>query len=256
MIHPQAIVDPKAHVDESVTIGPWSYIGPDVVLGKDTVVHSHAVIKGPSEFGEGNEIFQFASVGEDCQDKKFAGEPTKLIVGDRNIFRECSTVHRGTVQDQSETRIGNDNLFMNYVHVAHDCVVGNHNVFSNNASLAGHVTVGDHVIMAGFSGAHQFCRIGDLAMVAKGTLVGMDVASFTMVSGEPPRARGLNSRGLQRKGYDAEEIALLKQAYRVVFRENRPLQEAIDAVKGFDAHSELIERFVASLEASTRGIVR
>lgn len=183
MIHPQAIVDPSARLAEDVEVGPWTLIGPEVEIGAGSRIASHVVIKGPTRIGVGNRIFQFATVGEECQDKKYRGEPTRLEIGDHNVIREGVTLHRGTVQDAGVTRLGSHNLLMAYVHVAHDCVVGDHVIMANNAALAGHVHVGDHAVLGGFTAVHQFCRIGPHAMCGAGSVVLKDVPAYVMASG-------------------------------------------------------------------------
>jgi UDP-N-acetylglucosamine acyltransferase len=183
LIHETAIISPKAKIGQNVSIGPWTFIGDDVEIGDDCKIHSHVVIKGPTVIGKNNEIFQFSSVGEDCQDKKYAGEPTRLEVGDSNIIRENVTIHRGTIQDESLTKIGSNNLFMAYVHIAHDCVIGDNTIFANNASVAGHVHVGDWAILAGMVGVHQFVHIGAHAFVGLDSIVVKDVPPYVLAAG-------------------------------------------------------------------------
>ncbi len=256
MIHPSAIVDPSAELGENVSVGPWTLIGPDVVIGDGTCIHSHVVIKGPTTIGCDNEIFQFASIGEVCQDKKFEGEVTRLEVGDRNIFRESVTVHRGTAHGGGITRIGDDNLFMAYCHIAHDCIVGNHTVFSNNASLAGHVTVEDFVVMGGFSGAHQFCKIGAHSFAAMSAMIAKDVPPYVKVSGYYAKPFGLNVVGLQRRGFSNDSIANLKQAYKIIYRKGYTLQEAIKELDNMLNECEEIKIMLDFLQNCDRGIVR
>ncbi len=255
-IHPQAIVDPSAKLGEGVEVGPWTWIGPDVEIGDHTRIHSHVVIKGPTSIGRNNEIFQFSSVGEDCQDKKYAGEPTRLEIGDDNVFRENCTIHRGTVQDQSITRIGNGNLFMAYVHVAHDCVIGNDSIFANNATLAGHVHVGDQVILGGGTMVHQFCRIGSHSMSAGGSIVLRDIPAYVMASGQSASAHGINSEGLKRRGFSKEQILTIKRAYKTIFRQGLRLQEAIAQLETQLDNAPELDILVASLKSSERGIIR
>ncbi len=226
-IHPGAVVDPGAKLGESVRIGPFAYVGPDVEIGDGTVVGPHCSITGPARIGRDNHFVGHVAAGGDPQDKKFRGERTELVVGDRNIVREFVTLNRGTGDGGGVTRIGSDNLLLAYTHVAHDCNVGNHCVFSNNATLAGHVVVEDWVILSGFAGVHQFCRVGAHAFLGKGVLVSGDVPPFTMVAGdETGRPRGINSEGLKRRGFDAERIAAIKRAYRTLYVAGLPLAEA------------------------------
>ncbi|GAA0815918.1 acyl-ACP--UDP-N-acetylglucosamine O-acyltransferase [Colwellia sp. D2M02] len=255
MIHPQAIIAPGAVIGENVTIGPWTYIASNVVIGDNCNISSHVVINGPTTIGKGNRIFQFASIGEDCQDLKYAGEPTELIIGDNNIFRESCTIHRGTAQDNSLTQIGSNNLFMAYTHVAHDCVVGNHCIMANNASIAGHVHVGNHVIIGGMAGVHQFCHIGQHSFVAANALVLKDVPAYVMASGQPAKPFGLNSEGLKRRGFAKETILNIKRAYKAVYRKGLSLEDALSSIDEQDQSDELLA-FSESIKASTRGIIR
>ena len=226
-IHPSAVVELGARLGEGVRIGPFAYIGDEVEIGDGTVVGAHCSVTGPTRIGRDNHFVGHAAIGGDPQDKKFRGERTELVIGDRNIVREFATLNRGTGNGGGITRIGNDNLLLAYTHVAHDCVVGNHCVFSNNASLAGHAIVGDWVIFSGFAGAHQFCRIGAHAFIGMGVLLSGDVPPFTMVAGEASgRPRGINSEGLKRRGFDAERIAAIKRAYRTLYVAGLPLEEA------------------------------
>ena len=226
-IHPGAVVDPGAKLGESVRIGPFAYVGPDVEIGDGTVVGPHCSITGPARIGRDNHFVGHVAVGGDPQDKKFRGERTELVIGDRNIVREFVTLNRGTGDGGGITRVGSDNLLLAYTHIAHDCNVGSHCVFSNNATLAGHVAVEDWVILSGFAGAHQFCRIGAHAFLGKGVLVAGDVPPFTMVAGdETGRPRGINSEGLKRRGFDAERIAAIKRAYRTLYIAGLSLAEA------------------------------
>lgn len=255
MIHPQAIVDPGAELATDVEVGPWTYIGPGVRIDSGTRIASHVVIKGPTTIGKCNQIFQFASVGEDCQDKKFRGELTVLEIGDNNVIRESCTLHRGTVQDEGITRVGNGNLLMAYVHVAHDCRVGDNNIFANNASLAGHVHLGDGVILGGFTGVHQFCHIGSYSMSSMGSMIVKDVPAYVMVSGDTAQAHGMNFEGMRRRNTPAETIQLLRKAYKVVYRQGLTLQQAIAELETMPESPEL-SLFITSLKSSTRGITR
>lgn len=256
MIHPQAIVDSKARLGTDVEVGPWTYIGPDVEIGDGTVIGPHVVLRGPTKIGKDNKIFQFASVGEDCQDKKYKGEPTKLEIGDQNIIREGVTIHRGTVQDEGITRIGNDNLLMAYVHIGHDCNVGNHTIFANNAALAGHVKVGDYAILGGYTNVHQFCQFGSYAMSSIATVIVKDVPAYLMVQGNNASAHGMNFEGMRRKGFEKQEIENLRKAYKMVYRQKLTLKEAIEKINQEIPACKKTDLFVASLESSTRGITR
>jgi len=256
MIHPQAIIEPGAIIGENVKIGPWTYIASNVVIGDDCEISSHVVINGPTRMGKGNRIFQFASIGEDCQDLKYAGEPTELIIGDNNIFRECSTIHRGTVQDNSLTQIGSNNLFMAYTHVAHDCMVGSHCILANSASIAGHVHVGDHAILGGMSGVHQFCHIGAHSFIAANALVLKDVPAYVMASGQPAKPFGLNSEGLKRRGFSKDVILTIKRAYKDVYRKGLSIDDALVTIDEQHASSPELAVFTQSILQSTRGIIR
>ena len=255
MIHPQAVVDPKAELASDVDVGPFTYIGPGVTIDSGTVVHSHVCIKGPTRIGKRNQIFQFASVGEGCQDKKYRGEPTSLEIGDDNQIRECATIHRGTVQDEGVTRIGDRNLLMCYVHVAHDCRLGNDNIFANNATMAGHVHVDHDVIFGGFSGAHQFCRIGAYSMLAKGALTGKDIPAFVMVTGNPARPTGMNFEGMRRRQFSQESLKALREAYKVVYMRGHKLDDAIALLQA-EPQNDYLRIFIDSILSSTRGIAR
>jgi len=255
LIHQQAIVDKTAQIAEDVEIGPWSYIGPNVTIDSGTVISPHVVINGPTTIGKGNRISQFASVGEDCQDKKYNGEPTRLEIGDNNTIRENCTIHRGTIQDESVTKIGNGNLLMAYVHIAHDCVVGDDNIFANNATLAGHVKVAHGVILGGFSGIHQFCQVGAYSMASMGSMVVKDMPAFVMVSGDTAKAHGMNFEGMKRRGYSKETIATLRKAYKTVYRQGLTLKVALAQLELLDSSAEL-QLFIDTLKSSSRGIVR
>ncbi len=256
MIHPQAIIEPGAIIGDNVTIGPWTYVASNVVIGDNCEISSHVVINGPTKIGQGNRIFQFASIGEDCQDLKYANEPTELIIGDNNTFRECCTIHRGTIQDNSLTKIGSNNLFMAYTHVAHDCVVGNHCIMANNASIAGHVHVGDHVIIGGMSGIHQFCHLGEHSFIAANALVLKDVPAYVMASGHPAKPFGLNSEGLKRRGFTSDTIVSIKRAYKNVYRKKLSIDEALASIELQGDSSSELAAFTESVKNSTRGIIR
>lgn len=255
-IHPQAIVEPGAIIGDNVTIGPWCYVGADVELGDGCHLSSHVVIKGPSKIGKGNKFFQFSSIGEDCQDLKYDGEPTQLIIGDNNTFRECCTIHRGTIQDNSLTQIGSNNLFMAYTHVAHDCIVGSHCIMANNASIAGHVHVGDWAILGGMSGVHQFCHIGAHSFVAANALVLKDIPPFVMASGHGAAPFGLNSEGLKRRGFDKQAILALRRAYKVVYRQGLKIEEALTALEPMIEEFDEVAAFASFIKSSSRGIIR
>ncbi len=256
MIHPSALVDPKAKIADNVSIGPFSVIGPDVEIGEGTVVGPHVVINGHTQIGKNNQIFQFASVGEANQDKKYKGEPTKTIIGDNNVIRESCTIHRGTVQDIGETRIGNNNLFMAYVHIAHDCVIADNCIFANHVTVAGHVHIDDWVIMAGFTGVHQFCKIGAHAFTAISSIVVKDIPPFVMADGHSARPRGLNKEGLRRRGFTPEAIRAIQKAYKIYYRENRLSAEALAEIKNQYADVAEVMQFVEFIEKSERGVIR
>lgn len=255
MIHPQAIVDPKAQLAADVSVGPWTYIGPDVQIDSGTRIESHVVIKGPTRIGKNNRIFQFSSVGEDTPDLKYKGEPTRLVIGDNNTIRECVTIHRGTVQDRSETTIGNNNLLMAYVHVGHDSVIGNHCILVNNTALAGHVIVGDWANLSGFTLVHQFCHIGAYSFSAMGSAIGKDVPAFVTVQGNPAEARSMNFEGMKRRGFDEDTIKALRNAYKIVYRQNLTLDQALVELDAMPPLPQL-QLFIDSLKSSTRGITR
>ncbi|KHF26148.1 acyl-ACP--UDP-N-acetylglucosamine O-acyltransferase [Solemya velum gill symbiont] len=256
MIHPTAIVDPQARLADDVEVGAYSIIGADVEIGSGSVIGPHVVIHGPTRIGTDNRIYQFASVGEACQDLKYKGEPTRLEIGDRNTIREYATLHRGTTQDQGLTRVGSDNLLMVSTHVAHDCLVGDHVILSNGASLAGHVTVEDHVILSGFTLVHQFCRIGQHAFAGMGSGVNRDVPPCTLVSGNPAQPHGINSEGLKRRGFEPETIRAIKNAYKILYLSGRKLDDAIKEIASTANGIAALESFVSFLENSQRSIVR
>jgi UDP-N-acetylglucosamine acyltransferase len=226
LIDPRAVIDPDAELEEGVSVGPFSVIGAGVKIGRGTEIGPHVVIKGPTRIGRDNRIFQFASVGEDPQDKKYAGEPTMLEIGDRNVIRECASLHRGTVQDQGVTRIGSDNLFMAYIHVAHDCVIGDNIIMANGASLGGHVQIGDWAILGGFTMVHQFGRVGAHSFCGMGSAVNMDLPPYVMVAGQPAKPHGINSEGLRRRGFSAEDIKQIKRAYKLIYMSKLRLEDA------------------------------
>ena len=255
-IHATAIIDPRAELAADVEVGPYSVIGPDVRIGAGTWIGPHVVVSGPTVIGERNRIYQFASVGADCQDKKYRGEPTRLEIGDDNIIREACTLHRGTVQDEGLTRIGSRNLLMVNTHLAHDVVLGNDITIANNAAIAGHVRIGDFVIVGGNSGIHQFCQVGAYAMLAGGTTLFKDVPAYVMASGNPAEARGMNFEGMKRKGWSSQTINDLRRAYKIVFRDGLTLDAAYPLLDELAETSPEVQLFIDSLRASTRGITR
>jgi UDP-N-acetylglucosamine acyltransferase len=259
-IHPSAIVDPKAELDSSVEVGAFSIIGPNVAIGAGTVVGPHVVIEGHSTIGQDNKFFQFSSIGAAPQDKKWAGEPTRLEVGDRNTVREFCTFNLGTAQDKGVTRLGNDNWISAYVHLAHDCQVGSNTIFSNNAQLAGHVEVGDWAILSGYAGVHQFCKIGAHAFIGMYTSLTQDVPPFVLVSGNPAAARGINIEGLKRRGFTRAQIDGIRSAYKLVYRSNLTLEESKAALaeeeKVLPEAAGEIGAMRQFLALATRGIVR
>ncbi len=256
MIHPTAIISDNASIADDVEIGAYSVIGDGVEVGAGTRIGSHVVINGPTIIGRDNRIYQFASIGDDPQDKKYADEPTRLVIGDRNTIREFCTFSRGTVQDEGETRMGDDNWIMAYVHVAQDCRIGDITIMANNTTLAGHVHVGDWVIMGGFSGAHQFCKIGAHAFLGMYSGVNRDVTAYTMVSGNPGVPRGINSEGLKRRGFDSDQIRNIKNAYRIVYRQGKKLNAAIEEIAALSTEQPELVPMLDSLRASERGLIR
>ena len=255
-IHPTAVIAPDAVLADGVEVGPFSVIGPGVEIGAGTRVGPHVVIEGPTRIGAGNRIFQFASVGADPQDKKYRGEASRLEIGDRNVIRECVTLHRGTAQDQGVTRIGDDNLFMAYAHVAHDCVIGNQCTLANNATLGGHVHLGDWVIMGGLSGIHQFGRVGAHAFIANNAAVTRDVPPFVMAVGQPADAHSINAEGLKRRGYTPGQIRNIRAAFRVLYRSGLKLAEATAQLEALARDQPEILPLVEFLPQASRGIVR
>lgn len=256
MIDARAIVSPQAQLAPDVTVGPFSVIGPEVTIGPGTVVGPHAVINGPTVIGADNRIFQFASIGDAPQDKKYKGEPTRLEIGDRNVFRESCTVNRGTVHDKGVTRIGNDNLFMAYSHVAHDCQVGNNTVFANCAALGGHVEIGDWVTLGGLTAVHQRCKVGAHAFLAGGCIVQRDVPPYVMVAGNPAIPHVVNSEGLKRRGFSEEQIRNIREAYRIVYRCDLKLADAMEKLRALGATQPEVRFFAEFIASSTRSLVR
>ena len=257
MIHPTALIEPSASIGKNVRIGAYSVIGADVHIGDGTVIGPHVVIEGPTTIGRDNQIAQFASLGGDPQDKKFAGERTELVIGDRNLIREFVTINRGTGDGGGMTRLGNDNWVLAYVHVAHDCKIGNNVVFSNYSALAGHVEIGDWTILSGYSGVHQFCKVGAHAFIGMGCLVGHDVPPFVMMANEQQgRPRGINSEGLKRRGFDATRIAAIKRAYRTLYMAGLSLPEAREKLVEQAAQSEDVKSMLEFLDNSGRALAR
>ncbi len=256
MIHPTAIIDATANIGTGVEIGPYSVIGENVVIEEGCKISSHVVIQGPSHIGKDTQIFQFSSIGEIPQDKKFAGEETRLEIGERNVIREGCTLNRGTIQDKKVTKIGDDNWIMAYVHVAHDCEIGNHTILANNVALAGHVTVADYAILGGFTLVHQFCRIGAHSFTGMGSALSKDLPPFVMASGNLAKPYGLNTEGLKRRGYSLDEIKLVKQAYKIIYRSGNTLDEARQALRALAGSSKNVALMLEFLENVTRGIVR
>ena len=256
-IHHGADIDPSARLGANVTIGPYSVIGPDVEIGDDSVVGPHCTIQGPARIGRGNHFHGHAAIGGDPQDKKFSGERTELVIGDRNVIREFATISRGTGGGGGVTRVGDDNWLLAYVHIAHDCQVGNHCVFSNNATLAGHVEVGDHVILSGFVGVHQFCRIGAHAFIGMGAFVNGDVPPYVLVAQEGyGRPRGINAEGLKRRGFTSERIAAIKRAYRALYMGDAKLDEAKAELGEIASGSDDVRDMLDFIERGERPLLR
>lgn len=255
-IHPTAIVHPAAQLGRGVVVGPYSIVGEHVEIGADTVIGPHVVVTGHTRIGRENRIFQFSSIGEQPQDKKYAGEPTRLEIGDRNTIREFCTFNCGTAQDAGVTRLGNDNWIMAYVHLAHDCQVGNQTIFANNAQLAGHVQVGDWAILGGFTGVHQFVRVGAHSFTAVGSVLLQDLPPFVMASGNPAVPRSINAEGLKRRGFSAATVAAIRRAYKTLYRSGMKLDEARACIEAESAAVPELELLAGFLAASGRGIIR
>lgn len=254
-IHPTAIIDSTAHVGQTTQIGPYCIIGPNVTLGEGCRLHSHVVIAGPTVIGDGNEFYPFTSIGQRSQDLKYEAEPTHLEIGANNTFREFTTVHRATAPG-GVTRVGSHGNFLAYAHIAHDCVVGDHVIFSNNGTLAGHVVVGDHAVIGGLSGVHQFCRIGAHAIVGGCTKIVQDVPPFLIADGNPAEVRGVNHVGLERRGFHAESIRELREAYKVIYRSNLNTTQGLEALRSQFPSSDLVTHLADFIATSERGIVR
>jgi UDP-N-acetylglucosamine acyltransferase len=255
-IHPTAIVDVKAELDSSVEVGAYTIIGAGVKVDADTRIGSHVVLKGPTTIGKNNQIFQFSSLGEQPQDKKYKDEPTALEVGDNNTIREFCTFNRGTAQDKGVTKIGNDNWIMAYVHIAHDCTIGNNTIFANNSSLAGHVDVHDYAILGGFTLIHQFCKIGAHVITAVNTVVFKDIPPYVTAAGYDAKPHGINAEGLKRRGYSPEAITQIKRAYKALYRNGLTLEEAKIELAEMQKSCNEIALLTDFLNVSTRGIVR
>lgn len=256
MIDPHAVIDPTARLAEDVTVGPFSVIGADVEIGSGSIIGPHVVIQGPTRIGKNNHIYQFASIGDAPQDKKYAGEPTRLEIGDGNTIREFCTINRGTIQDASLTRIGNDNWIMAYVHIAHDCQIGDHIILANGVTLAGHVHVGDYAILGGFTKVHQFCHIGAHSFCGMDTGLNRDLPPYVMAAGMPAAPRGLNSEGLKRRGFTVERLRNIKQAYRLLYRAGLKLEEAQAEIMQLATSAPEVQLFADFLHDSTRSIIR
>lgn len=255
-IHPQSVIDPKARLDSSVSVGPFSVIGADVEIAAGTVIGPHVVIQGPTRIGRENRIHPFASIGGAPQDKKYAGEPTTLEIGDRNDIFESVTLNRGTAQDKGTTKIGSDNWLMAYVHVAHDCVLGDNVIMANNATLAGHVDIEDWAILGGFSKIHQFVRIGAHSFTGMNVDITRDVPPYVMVSGTPVEPHGINSEGLKRRGFTADQLRNIKNAYKVLYRSDLRLEEALQQLKILGETQPEVALMARFLEKSERSITR
>ena len=256
MIHSTAIIDKSAKIDEDVAIGPYSIVGASVKIGSGTIIGPHVVVNGPTTIGKNNHIFQFASIGEAPQDKKYAGEPTRLEIGDHNVIREYCTISRGTVQDQGVTRLGNHNWIMAYVHIAHDCQIGNHIIFANSATLAGHVTIEDYVILGGFTLVHQFCRIGAHCFTGMNSVVSQDVPPFLMIAGHMAKPYGINVEGLKRREFSSDALSGLKKAYKIIYRSGNSLEKAIAELGELGKQYNDVNYFVDFIKNSNRGILR
>ena len=255
-IDPRAIIDPSAKLADDVVVGPWSIVGADVEVGEGTIIGPHVVLKGPTVIGKHNRIYQFSTVGEDTPDLKYQGEPTRLVIGDHNVIREGVTIHRGTIQDRSETTIGNHNLIMAYAHIGHDSVIGNHCILVNNTALAGHVWVDDWAILSGYTLVHQFCRIGAHSFSGMGTAIGKDVPAYVTVFGNPAEARSMNFEGMRRRGYSSDVVSALRKSYKIVYRQGLTVDQAMAELADLALQYPEVAVFRDSVQSSTRGITR
>ena len=256
LIDSKAIVNSHAELADDVSVGPYSVIGADVKIGAGTIIGSHVVIKGPTSIGKENRIYQFTSIGEDPQDKKYAAEITRLEIGDRNTIREFTSMHRGTQQDNCVTKIGDDNLFMAYTHVAHDCIIGNNVIMANGASLAGHVHLNNNAILGGFTLVHQFTQVGQYSFAAMGSAITQDIPPFIMVGGKPTRPHGINSVGMERNGISTEDIRLIRNAYKIIYKMNLRLEDAIEKMEDMSSDSKQLTDMISFLRNVSRGILR
>jgi UDP-N-acetylglucosamine acyltransferase len=255
-VHPTAIVAASAEIAGDVVIGPYSIVGAGTAIGEGTSIGAHVVIADRTRIGRGNRVFQFASVGEIPQDRKYTGDPTRTVIGDRNVIREFVTIHAGTAQDKGVTTIGDGNWLLAYSHIAHDCVIGNETTFSNNAQLAGHVIIDDYAVLGGFVGVHQFCRVGAHAMLAAGSIVLQDVPPYVTVAGSPATPRGTNSEGLRRRGFGGDEIAAIRRAYKTLYRQGLALDDARAEIAAAAVAVPALRALAAFLETPGRGIIR
>ncbi len=262
-IHSTAIVDSKALLGDQVEVGPFAVIGPGVEIGEGTSIHAYAQVIGATTLGRQNTIHSHAVIGGAPQDKKYRGEPTRLVIGDGNTFRECCTVNLGTTQDEGITRVGNDNWIMAYVHIAHDCQVGSHTIMANATQLAGHVTVGDWAILGGLTGVHQFVKIGAHAMTGAGTTLIQDLPTYVMATGNPASAHGINSEGLKRRGFTDDQVSVLRRAYKLLYKSGHTLSQAMALLadpgqlnSSSQDHETVVSPLLAFLRSATRGIVR
>jgi UDP-N-acetylglucosamine acyltransferase len=256
VIDPRAIIDPGAELHETVTVGPYSVIGANVRIGAQTWIGPHVVVRGPTRIGEKNKIYQFASIGDVPQDKKYGGEDTLLEIGNGNVIREYTTINRGTVQGGGVTRVGHNNWIMAYVHIAHDCIVGNHTTFANNASLAGHVTIEDYVTLGGYALAAQFCSIGTYGFCSVASVVHKDVPPYVMVAGHMAKPVGINHIGLRRASFSEEAIRNLRNAYKLLYRQGLRFEDSVKELQRLAEKSSEVRVFLNFLENSSRGIIR
>lgn len=256
MIHQTALIDPSAIIADSVEIGAYSIIGADVVIAENTWIGPHVVIQGPTKIGKENKFYQFSSIGEVPQDKKFHGEKSYLEIGDRNTIREFATINRGTEDGGGTTRIGDDNWLMAYIHIAHDCQIGSNTIFANNASLAGHAVIEDFVILGGFTLVHQFCKIGQHAFCGMGSAITKDIPPYIMVNGSPAHTHGLNSEGIKRKGFSKETLKALREAYKIIYRSHNTVEVAKEELKSLAENFPEVKNMLTFLENSERGILR